>query len=350
MVFYDSILVVTMNKETVPSIYSPENESPDTQYEYKVLESPELRREYVNLTERLIADSLEQDADTVIFLDKSARPVSWLMRSLWPTLGFKDFDENGEPIIEKMPEMKFLNIDREGWEPMMGRSEGKDGAGITLEYVPSDTIDSLTGLYTDRMVGRDEYISGDEPTFLDDKNVLIVDEVRVSGDTLAVAEALVGKAFKNAKSIKGQHWMNPGTVIDKRSGGLINADLPVWYSDDSPHGRLVADINNRKSRASMSPRQQRGSQFLSTRFDEMDKKGVQLRKEMKQLGKEVAEGLYPVPPAAIRGGGRPFKEEFVRHTSGLTIEEFAKLRQRATEEKTSFTQLVRDYKAARDSE
>lgn len=330
-------------------ISSTELEQTEKQYEYEVLADPDLRREYVNYTDRLIAHTLEQNTDTVIFLDKSARPVSWLMRSLWPKLGFKKFDENGNPIMEKMPEMKFLNIDREKWEPMMGRSEGRDGAGITLDYVPDDTIDSLTGLYAERTVGRNDFIGAEEPTFLDDKDVLIVDEVRVSGDTLEVAQALVGKAFKNAHSIRGNHWMSPAIKVDPKTGVKTNSDLPVWYSDDTPKGRLVADVNSRKSGNSPSLRQQRGSQFLSTRFDTPDKKGIQLRKEMQQIGEEVMANQYPIVPSATRNLDRPFIEQYIRYTSDLSLNEFRDLREQAERENTSFTKITRDYKHDRDN-
>lgn len=339
-----------MHKETAPiTPVQAELEQPE-QVEYKKLAGDELRREYITFTERLIASTLEKNIDTMIFLDKSARPIAWMVRSLWPTLGFKEFNENGDAVIEKMPDMKFLNIDREQWHLMMGRSEGRDGAGITLDQVPKDTIDSLTGLYSERSVGPREYIDKDEPTFLDDKNVLIVDEVKASGDTLTIAQALIGKGFNHTKSISGTHWMPPKTVYDKKTGGRRNADIPVWYDSSTPYGRLVDERNSIRSMGSPSLRQQRGSQFLSTRFENPDEQGIQLRKEVKQLGKEVSQGLYPIAPSADRNPSKDFKEEFIRHTSGLSIEEFAALRQQATKENVSFTELFREYKQDKETQ
>ena len=320
-----------------------------TEFVYEQLNDTDLRYEYVRLTEKLIAKTLYEDKDELVFLDKSARPVAWLMRSLWPTLGFKDFDENDQPIIESMPDMKFLNIDREQWEPTMGRSEGKDGEGITLKYVSDDTIDSLTGLMSERTLNSDEYVTKDEKTFFDDKNILIVDEVSASGDTLRIAEALLGKAFQNAASIEGVHWMAPEKVFNKKSGGMQNAKLPIWYSSSTPFGRLVGNRDSAKSYSSPSSRQRRGGQFLSTRFDEPDAMGITLRREMAQLGQEVAAGLMPVVPSIDRPDDDKFYENYMRHVNGLSSREFSSLRQQAVKEKVPFAELVDEYKAERAS-
>lgn len=316
-------------------------------FEYEQLADPDLRYEYVRLTEKLIAKTLYEGKDELVFLDKSGRPVAWLMRSLWPTLGFKDFDENGKPIIEPLPGMKFLNIDREQWEPMMGRSEGKDGEGITLKYVPEDTIDSLTGLMAEKTLGPDEYVPKDEPTFFDDKNVLIVDEVSASGDTLRMAQALLGKAFKKAASIEGVHWMAPETVYDKKSGGTKNAKLPIWYSDSTPFGRLVGNRDSVKSRSSFSTRQRRGGQFLSSRFNEPDRMGITLRKEIARLGEDVANGNMPVVPSRDRPDDDAYYENYMQHVNQLTPKEFSSLRQQAVKERVPFPELAKEYKADR---
>jgi len=239
------------------------NEHESTEFTFEQLADPDLRYKYVRFTEGLIAKAIENDVDTMLFLDKSARPVAWLMRSLWPTLGFRDFDENGEPVPVKMPDIKFINFDREQWAPVMGRSELKDGVGITLEGLHPDTIDSLTGLFATKHMDVEDYVQPTDTTMFDDKNVLIVDEVSASGDTLRMAEKLIERAFKNAQSVTGTHWMTPEKKLDKRSGGMRNADLPVWYNASTPYGRLVGDRDIYKSSQSPSVRQRRGSQFLS---------------------------------------------------------------------------------------
>ncbi len=319
--------------------------------EYEILDNPDLRYKYVRYTEGLIARAIAHEDDTLIFLDKSARPVAWLMKSLWPTLGFKDFDEHGQPIPVPMPDIKFVNFDREQWAAVMGRSEGKNGQDITLENVHPDTIDSLTGLFAVKNMDAADYVSADDETMFDNKNIMIVDEVSASGDTLAMAQKLFERAFENAASVDGMHWMPPDKKYDKRSGGMRNADLPVWYDAGTPYGRLVGDRDLYKSGHSPSMRQRRGAQFLSYRLPEIDTAGRQLRREMQQLGRDVAEGVMPVVfDAASRPDTDEFQENFMRHVNNLSIEEFATLRRQAEKEHTSFPMLVAEYKRARDQQ
>lgn len=325
-------------------------------YEYQILDDPEMRYRYVQYTEKLIARTIESDVDSLVFLDKSARPVAWLMRSLWPTLGFKDFDENGEPIKLPMPEMKFANIDREQWASAMGRSEVREGEGITLKGVHPDTIDSLTGLFAKKNMDMDDYVSKDDETLFDDKNVLIIDEVMASGDTLTMAQKLFERAFENAKSIDGAYWMAPEQKMDKRSGGMRNADLPIWYDRNSTAGRGIGGRESNISASSESVRQRRGRLFLSTRYAEMhhgqriemiDQKGQKLREDIQMLGREVADGKIPVLMGKMRPGSDEFEDNFMRHVNDLNVEDFIRLRRQAEAEGTSFTDLVNLYKRDR---
>lgn len=317
--------------------------------EYEQLSNPELRYKYVKFTEGLIARAIAEESDALVFLDKSARPVAWLMKALWPTLGFSGFDEQGKPIPAAMPAIKFANIDREQWAVAMGRSEGRDGKGITLEGVHPDTIDSLTGLFATRNMSEHEYVSEEDTTLFDHKNVLIIDEVMTSGDTLTMATKLFERAFPDANSIRGTYWMTPEKKYDTKSGGTRNADLPIWYNRHSPYGRLVANRDDYKSGQSVSMRQRRGAQFLSTRFDDSDTLGLQLRREMQQLGRDVTEGRMPVTPnSKNRPDDDEFVEKFMNHVNHLSTLEFAKLLGQSKREHMPFPTLVDSYKTARN--
>ena len=57
-------------------------------------------------TINLINLSIQQKADTVMFMDKSARPAAYLFRKTWQ-LCFPQSD---------MPEIRFVNIGKEGGE------------------------------------------------------------------------------------------------------------------------------------------------------------------------------------------------------------------------------------------
>lgn len=331
-----------------PTLFDMPEQAAEKEMRYELLANPDLRYKYVRYTEALIARAVNEDVDTMIFLDKSARPVSWLMKSLWPTLGFRDFDENNQPIPVKMPDIKYVNFDREQWAAVMGRSEVREGKGITLDGVHPDTIDSLTGLFAEKNLDVHEYIAAEDKTMFDEKNILIVDEVAASGDTLTMAKAIFNKAFKNANSITGTHWMSPERKMDKRSGGMRNADLPIWYDSTNVFGRLVGNRDTYRSSTSGSMRQRRGAQFLSVRFGSPDKKGLQLRREMQQLGREVAEGGMPVlPNASHRPDDERFEELFMQHVNGLSTKEFSTLRRVSIDENKPFASIVGAYKRER---
>lgn len=314
----------------------PSQEQLFHQYDYEVLDNPELRTSYVWHTERLIGRMIAQEIDDVVFLDKSARPVAWLVKSLWPLLGI---DDNGEKL--PLPTFKFANIDREQWEPLVGRSEDKEG-GISMNRIHPDTIDSLRGLFARKNLDRDER-ADDEQTLFDDRKVMIVDEVKSSGDTIEMSRWLFEKAFPDAE-IHTSYWMPPATKRLK-SGATINADLPVWYDKYNPHGRLVANRESNISRGSVSMRQRRGGQFLSTRFPYIDEKGRQLKHEMSQLADEVAGGMIPVTPSPERS--EVAMNAILHDVNGLDLQEFTKLKKEATSLKTPFSTLYLEYKQAR---
>lgn len=303
------------------------------QYEYSQLKTPELRQEYVQYTENLIADSIRTNADTVLFLDKSARPVAWLFKSLWPTLGF---DEDGP---RPMPHIKFANIDREQWGPVVGRSQDRE-VGIDMSRVHPDVVDDLRGLFAADALGDDEP-AADKPTMFDDKDVIIVDEVSASGDTLRMANALFKMAIPEGR-FHARHWMTPETKVDKRSGAVVNTKLPIWYSRDYVHGRLVANRADFVSSHSVSARQRRGAMFLSTRFPEVDQKGVALKLEMQQLGREVADGLIPVRPGISRSEAA--QDVLMEQVNGLDYREYAALRKAADDDKPAFIKNFAEYK------
>ena len=53
---------------------------------YEILTPASLRADYVTLTDKIIHAVEGRPGVHLFFLDKSARPVAWLMRALWPVL------------------------------------------------------------------------------------------------------------------------------------------------------------------------------------------------------------------------------------------------------------------------
>lgn len=292
----------------------------------------ELRYNYVAYTERLISGVIKDKVDTLVFLDKSARPVSWLMKELWPTLGV---DDNGDPL--PMPEIKFVNIDREQWSPLIGRSEVKTGR-IDLSNIHPDTIDSLRGLFAHQLLEHDEYVPEDAVTMFDDKHVRIIDEVQASGDTLRMATGIFRRAFPEAE-ISGAPWMKNPIRMDPQTHARYNV-VPVWYKDDDMYGRGVGERKINASLHSKSMNQRRGREFLSTRLPRYDADAAQLRQEFKVLAAQVKNGLMPVTPDPDRED----PEGFIERVNGVTIHEFMALKHEAERSRQPFAAVFMAYK------
>lgn len=234
-----------------------------------------LRAHYVNRTEDLIGEILQKDIDTVVFLDKSARPLSWMVREFW------DIFAPGKP----MPEMKFVNIDAAQWANMPS-----DGARPTEEdmaevVVTQDEIQKLRTIFTPKEAvwheGDESTLGLADHTYLDGRRVLVVDEIKTTGSTLKFASQVMQQAFPEATDIQATSWMT-ATFI-KKGQGLYPREIPVWYHHEVEAGRGVGDAPDRE--------------WLSRRFDTPDEDSLQLRAEFRQLAKDVRDGKQPIIPA-----------------------------------------------------
>lgn len=262
--------------------------------------SDQLHTEYITLTDRLIhkmTDGVEvrspetgemevRKPDYVIWLDKSARPVAWLAKELWPRLA----PEPGETEVPKMPEFCFVNIDREQWVT----SVDPNGTGyMDIDRIDDTIIRSLRSIFVEPKNKKDGLTEAidDEPAALDGKTIMIVDEVLSSGRTLEIASKFFERAFPTA-AIAGEHWMG-GVTAGANGLGVGNADIPVWYKKNDPTGRGVAGREDNVSAKSNSVTQRLGSYFLSTRFPEMDPDSVKLRQEIRKLAHDPDVLIVP---------------------------------------------------------
>lgn len=264
----------------------------------------EFLERYANLTDTLIDSMLAFDtdeqgnevpADYVIFLDKSARPLAWMTRELWPQLAQDD-----EGKTPEMPQMRFLNIDRMPWrvDPDVEIATHRNNF-----RTPSDKdIEGLRAIFA--VPGK---TAGDTSP-LDGKRILVVDEVSDSGDTMYAATSLLASAFPEAE-IKGHNWMNEYEIAHDGSKRVI--DVPVWYEKDKETGRGVlgqqtaaSPFANKKSALTAE-----SHQFLSTRpnipsFDHeggaevttIDQRALALRRDIAKMALRLASGkLAPIP-------------------------------------------------------
>ena len=312
------------HKEIVPILPEAQSES------FEILDSPELRTEYITLTDDMISKMAAQKTDVAIFLDKSARPVAWMMQSMWDQLRPQLPDGSAMP----MPAIKFLNIDREQWGAILGRSEDQ---GIDAQLLPQERVDELHSLFHDP---RDK---NDSTSTLRDKRIMIVDEVRVSGDTLEMAGRILVRAFPDAKDIRGCYWMDGQVKTDPKTGVRKNTRLPVWYSDRIVTGRLVGNRDSTKSSFSASRAQRLGRYWLSATFREQDQRGLKLKEEMKLMANELREHELPYMPVALWDDEIDPVESRIERINQMSLEDYVKLR-RQNLTTASFVQAYREFK------
>ena len=189
-------------------------------------------------------------ADHVVYLDKSARPVSWLVNTFWTA--FSD---------QKRPPHSYLAIDRAEW---LQRS------GVTLqpgEYIKeadgSERLATFSDFQTDKISREDIariralYIPGgiesedvdaimNTPTGLEGKNITIIDEVSRSGATANIAKWLLSQAIPEAAEINTYIYWHPSPgKINSSTGEIAMGNTPVWYPTDHSvrSGRGIGDVN-----------------------------------------------------------------------------------------------------------
>lgn len=303
----------------------------------------QLQTEYVNLTDELVrqmtegvfvtdrvtGERIKKVPDFVVWLDKSARPVQWLTSDLWPILAADS--QTGE--VPSMPKSRFINIDREQW---VNTVDPSGNGHMDIGRVDQSIIRSLRSVFVEpklKTTGLDEKIDN-AMSELDGKTVLIVDEVRSSGNTLKIAQKFFERAFPTT-SIATTHWMKATVNIGNRKAGVAegNADLPVWYREDTEFGRGVGNRDERDSRRSSSRTQRLGGWFLSTALPKveiqdkktgtikkvLDPESKMLRHELHQLAEDVRNGEILVVPSLLR---EDYDERVSMLNHGIGIEAF----------------------------
>lgn len=182
-----------------------------------------------------------QRPDIVIWLDKSARPVSWFVQALWEQLARPDAD---------LPQFEYLNIDRTEWFKRQGfrhdESERRLGPeDFSIDEVPDEDIARIRAIFTIGEIDRDNWQESvkELPTTLDNKNILIVDEVKNKGGTLSIAQQLIKKAFPTA-TVSGEYFWQAGRYALNGNPSELQMDsAPVWYDAGSAFGRGIGDIS-----------------------------------------------------------------------------------------------------------
>lgn len=297
--------------------------------------------------------------DVVLWLDKSARPVSWMVKELWDQLA----TPNSDGSIPDKPQSWFLNIDRIPWLRASGLGNKEITSGVSglfdINAIETDAASVkrqmgwIRGIFVDdkRRDQDGNIIKLTEENFDEEvwkmplrcvnnnkipKSLMIVDEVKSSGDTLSIAQKLLSAAFPELVVTRA-YWQN-----DKRAksikGARVDKDgwVPVWYDDKTAAGRGVGDVNlSWYHNSDKNWRHKLGAFVLSTPGLAMnsttgnrkiDTKTINLRQDIKELAKSLLkkEILYKPSPQ------RPTELVADRITSitGMSIENWRELRGR----------------------
>lgn len=185
--------------------------------------------------------------DHVIYLDKSARPVSWLVNTFW-----SDFSDR------ERPSHSYLNVDRLNWFRAAGTPVDYNGyltdnsglhrratpSDFDIDRLPPDTFARIRSLFLpDGIDTEDPNAIMNTPSTLDGKNLLIVDEVSNSGSTVAIAKKLLEKAIPEAASINTASFWPTSFKFSPDGQDSQMLTSPVWYNKNNSHGRGIGDID-----------------------------------------------------------------------------------------------------------
>lgn len=178
--------------------------------------------------------------DVMVFLDKSARPVSWFMDAFWDQFAKEDAEK---------PEFEYLNIDRTNWFMKQGhvREIAERYLGpehFDIDKVPEEEFARIRALFVDGDLSEETWQDDvwKMDTRLDDKKIVIVDETKNKGGTLHIAVNLLKKAIPEATVSGIYFWESSSRIINTR-GEMQTESVPVWYDAKNPMGRGIGDIS-----------------------------------------------------------------------------------------------------------
>ena len=267
------------------------------------LSDENVRLLYLHLTDNLVQQVRSGRFDQVVFLDKSARPVAWFLRSAWKVLAAEvrvDLTVGPTPPI---PTVKFVNIDRLQW---LDTLDPEGTGGWDVRRMPDEVIAGLRACFASSADALDDpWVEGVRTCF-DGQRVLVVDEVAVSGATAAMAVAILRRAFP-AGEFEEAWWMRP-TMVQKDNGNRGPNTMPTWYRHDpinrdhNERGRGVANRDAAAAADSPHWRVRAGRHFLSRPHPPgvVDEPAGWLREEIRAAVARVVRGQDLLAPSLNR--------------------------------------------------
>lgn len=267
--------------------------------------------------------------DHVIYLDKSARPVSWLVNTFWSDFSDSKRPEHSYLAIDRQPWMKYAGVELGVGEYIKDTGELAEPRHFDIGKIPDEFIARIRAIYLDsglpeevdslfdipdpsKTTMSDDVIKHimQAPTNLEGKNILIVDEVERSGSTLYIASELIKRAVPEVKGVYTAYFV-PG--VDNPNPKTLQRFTPVWYDHDFHEGRGIGDIDPKtaieryksykESGYEVSPRYRArvlGSFALGTYYDLSQETGSRksrdVMNEIKKMHQDFEDGKILMRP------------------------------------------------------
>ncbi|MEI6510692.1 MAG: hypothetical protein WCO25_01465 [Candidatus Uhrbacteria bacterium] len=133
--------------------------------EFRIVRDSHVRRLLRDRTEAIVEAAYHNGTHALVFLDKSARPISWLVREVW---------KKNHGMLNR-PQIRFMNV---------GKPEGGRLAIDAPRSVSPDAVAELRRLFGSQFA---------------DKDVMIVDDLSATGKTLETATRVFQEAFPSAR-------------------------------------------------------------------------------------------------------------------------------------------------------
>ncbi len=134
--------------------------------EFRIVRDSHVRQLLRDRTEAIVEKVYSDGTDAVVFLDKGARPISWLFREVW---------KKNHGTLNR-PQIRFVNVGR--------RKDVLHTTGPFAGPVSSDAVAELRTLFGSQFA---------------DKDVTIVDDLSATGRTLEAATRVFQESFPTAR-------------------------------------------------------------------------------------------------------------------------------------------------------
>lgn len=275
--------------DQLPEIESAPESVPVANQGPEIGATPTLKYEYMTDIEqrRLLAERVDQLIDRVItenitnlvFLDKSARPISTLFRELW----------NIKHPDQRYPLINFINVGTENSHTKGKTAYERDPIKLPGDVTSLAELSEVTGIpFRDLLDFQAIYARslGDDVDGNKERSILVVDEYSNSGASLGLASKLIEVAFPQAQvqgvalssgmddplfmvdADKGYHDLPWRTTVTTKLGvtGVVDPDL-----DQKDRNSLIAMPT---LRVPGEVREQIELKNESTRFERMSSQDV----------------------------------------------------------------------------